>query len=39
LLLCSGGNDFLRRLGTPEPGLRIAPPAFYAGIAKEFGLP
>jgi lysophospholipase L1-like esterase len=65
LLLCIGGNDFLRRLGnrqaesnvramvklargrgvqvmligTPEPGLRIAPPEFYAGIAKEFGLP
>ena len=65
LLLCIGGNDFLRRLGngqaeanvramvklartrgvqvmligTPEPGLRIAPPQFYAGIAKEFGLP
>src|ERR1700704_4288842 len=58
LLLCIGGNDFLRRLGngqaeanvramvklartrgvqvvligTPEPGLRIAPPQFYAGI-------
>jgi lysophospholipase L1-like esterase len=65
LLLCIGGNDFLRRLGnrqaesnvramvklargrgvqvmligTPEPGLRVAPPQFYAGIAKEFGLP
>jgi acyl-CoA thioesterase-1 len=65
LLLCIGGNDFLRRLGnaqaesnvramvklartrgvqvlligTPELGLRIAPPQFYAGIAKEFGLP
>jgi lysophospholipase L1-like esterase len=65
LLLCIGGNDFLRRLGnqqaesnvramvklarsrgvqvmliaTPEPGLRIAPPEFYAGIAREFGLP
>jgi lysophospholipase L1-like esterase len=65
LLLCIGGNDFLRRLGngqaesnvramvklartrgvqvmligTPQPGLLIAPPQFYAGIAKEFGLP
>ncbi|HYG54948.1 MAG TPA: arylesterase [Burkholderiales bacterium] len=65
LLLCIGGNDFLRRLGnrqaednvramvklaksrgievlligTPEPGLSVSPPAFYAGIAKEFGLP
>jgi len=65
LLLCIGGNDFLRRLGneqaaqnvramvklarsrgvevmligTPEPGLRVVPPAFYASIAKEFDLP
>ncbi len=65
LLLCIGGNDFLRRLGnqqaesnvramvklaksrgvgvvligTPEPGLTVSPPAFYAGIAKEFRLP
>ena len=65
LLLCIGGNDFLRRLGngqaeanvramvklartrgvqvmligTPEPGLRIAAPQFYAGIAREFSLP
>jgi lysophospholipase L1-like esterase len=64
LLLCIGGNDFLRRIGnqqaesnvramvklargrgvevlligTPEPGLIVSPPAFYAGIAKEFGL-
>lgn len=65
LLLCIGGNDFLRRagnaqaeqnvramvklargrgigvllIGTPEPGLLVTPPAFYAGIAEEFGLP
>jgi acyl-CoA thioesterase I len=65
LLLCIGGNDFLRRLGsrqaednvramvklaksrgievfligTPEPGLTVTPPEFYAGIAKEFSLP
>jgi len=64
LLLCIGGNDFLRQLGnpqaaanvramvklarsrgvevlligTPEPGLRPAPPAFYAAIAREFQL-
>jgi acyl-CoA thioesterase-1 len=65
LLLCIGGNDFLRRtgnaqaeqnvramvklarsrgigvllIGTPEPGLLVTPPAFYADIAEEFGLP
>ena len=65
LLLCIGGNDFLRRLGnsqaeanvremvklarsrgvevlligTPEPGITVTPPAFYAGIAKQFSLP
>jgi lysophospholipase L1-like esterase len=65
LLLCIGGNDFLRRLGnsqaeanvremvklarsrgvevlligTPEPGITLTPPAFYAGIAKQFTLP
>jgi acyl-CoA thioesterase-1 len=65
LLLCIGGNDFLRRLGnpqaeanvremvrlatsrgvevlligTPEPGFSVTPPAFYAGIAKQFSLP
>jgi acyl-CoA thioesterase-1 len=65
LLLCHGGNDFLRRqskeaaannvramirlarsrgidvllIGTPEPSLSVTPPAFYAEIAKEFGIP
>ncbi|MGH8740969.1 MAG: arylesterase [Burkholderiales bacterium] len=65
LLLCIGGNDFLRRagnaqaeknvramvklarsrgigvllIGTPEPGLLVTPPAFYAGIAEEFAVP
>jgi lysophospholipase L1-like esterase len=65
LLLCIGGNDFLRRLGnsqaeanvremvklargrgvevlligTPEPGISVTPPAFYAGIAQQFTLP
>jgi lysophospholipase L1-like esterase len=65
LLLCIGGNDFLRQLGnhqaeknvremvklaqsrgvavfligTPEPGFTVSPPAFYAGIAKEYRLP
>jgi len=64
LLLCIGGNDFLRRLGNqqaernvrdmvqlaqsrgiavlligaPEPGFTVSPPAFYAGIAKEYRL-
>ena len=65
LLLCHGGNDFLRRLpkdkaadnlramirlardrgidvvliGTPEIGLTLTPPDFYAAIAKQFGIP
>ena len=65
LLLCIGGNDFLRRagnaqaeanvremvklargrgievllIGTPEPGFSVTPPAFYAGIARQFALP
>src|SRR6266850_1102560 len=26
-------------IGTPEPGFTVTPPAFYAGIAKEFRLP
>ena len=65
LLLCIGGNDFLRNLGkaqaaanvqamvalarqrgidvvligTPEMGLLVTPPAFYAEIAKQAGIP
>ena len=65
LLLCIGGNDFLRNLsqaeaaanvrrmialakgkgvevlllGTPEKGLLLSPPKFYAQIAKEAGIP
>jgi lysophospholipase L1-like esterase len=65
LVLCHGGNDFLRRLskqqiasnvramiqlaksrgidvvliGTPEPGLSVTPPGFYAEIAGEFRIP
>jgi acyl-CoA thioesterase-1 len=65
LLLCHGGNDFLRRLpkaeaaanvramirlaqsrgidvvliGTPEFGLLLSPPDFYAEIAKELRVP
>jgi lysophospholipase L1-like esterase len=65
LLLCIGGNDFLRQLGnhqaeknlremvklaqsrgvavlligTPEPGVTVSPPAFFAGIAKEYRVP
>jgi lysophospholipase L1-like esterase len=65
LVLCHGGNDFLRKrpeseaaanvramvklardrgidvvlVGVPRPGLTGAPAAFYADIAREFGLP
>jgi len=65
LVLCHGGNDFLRRLpadraaenlramirlakargidvvliGTPDFGITLTPPAFYAQIAKEFAIP
>ena len=65
LILCHGGNDFLRRLpkeraaenlramirlarsrgvdvlliGTPEIGFTLTPPAFYADVAKQFGVP
>jgi lysophospholipase L1-like esterase len=65
LLLCHGGNDFLRKMpesqaaanvramiklardrgiavvliATPKPGLSIAPPDFYAEIAKEMAIP
>ena len=65
LVLCIGGNDFLRNLGqaevaanvrrmiamarqkgsdvlllgTPEKGLFVSPPKFYAQIAKELGIP
>jgi lysophospholipase L1-like esterase len=26
-------------IGTPEPGFTVSPPAFYAGIAKEYRVP
>lgn len=65
LLLCVGGNDFLRNLsktqvaenvrrkialakqrgvdvlliGTPEKGLTVTPPDFYAELAGQFGIP
>ena len=65
LVLCIGGNDFLRNLGqaqvaanvramirlvkdkgadvvllgTPEKGLLVTPPKFYAEIAQEFRIP
>jgi lysophospholipase L1-like esterase len=65
LVLCIGGNDFLRNLGkaqvaasvqtmvsmarqrgidvlligTPEKGLTVTPPAFYAEIAKQARIP
>jgi lysophospholipase L1-like esterase len=65
LVLCIGGNDFLRNIskaqvaenvrkmialakasgadvllvGTPEKGLTVTPPGFYAEIAKEFRVP
>jgi lysophospholipase L1-like esterase len=26
-------------IGTPEPGITVTPPAFYAGIARQFALP
>jgi len=65
LILCIGGNDFLRNLGmpqvesnvrrmiflaqergvgvlligTPEKGLLLTPPAFYADLAKQFRIP
>jgi acyl-CoA thioesterase-1 len=65
LILCIGGNDFLRNLGsaqveanvrrmiglakahgagvlligTPEKGLLLKPPGFYAALAKDAGVP
>lgn len=65
LVLCIGGNDFLRNLGmaqvaanvqtmvavarqrgidvvligTPERGLTVTPPSFYAEIAEQLGIP
>jgi len=65
LVLCIGGNDFLRNLGsaqveanvrrmifmaqergtgvlligTPEKGLMVRPPGFYAELAKQFRIP
>lgn len=65
LVLCIGGNDFLRNLGkeqvaanvqtmvavarqrgvdvvligTPQKGFTVTPPAFYADIAEQLGIP
>lgn len=65
LVLCTGGNDFLRNLGkeqvaanvqtmvalarqrgvdvvligTPDKGFTVTPPAFYADIARQLGIP
>jgi len=65
LLLCIGGNDFLRNMsqasaarnvremvriardrgidvvliGTPEKGIMLSPPAFYAEIAEAYSIP
>ncbi len=65
MILCIGGNDFLRNLGkaqvesnvrrmifmaqergvgvlligTPEKGLLVTPPAFYAELASQFRIP
>ncbi|MDX1377093.1 MAG: GDSL-type esterase/lipase family protein [Burkholderiales bacterium] len=65
LILCIGGNDFLRNLsktaaaqnvrdmvrlarargvdvvllGTPEKGITVTPPGFYAEIAESFAIP
>ena len=65
LVLCIGGNDFLRNLGkaqveanvrrmifmaqergagvlligTPEKGLTVTPPGFYAELARQFRIP
>ena len=65
VVLCIGGNDFLRNLGkaqveanvrrmifmaqergagvlligTPEKGLTVTPPGFYAELAKQFRIP
>ena len=65
LILCIGGNDFLRNLsksaaaqnvramvalakargidvlliGTPEKGITVTPPAFYAEIAEAYDIP
>ena len=43
LILCTGGNDFLRKIGKQQAAenLRLmpSPPDFYQDIAKEFSIP
>lgn len=37
--LAKGRGADVVLIGTPEPGITVTPPAFYAEIAKEFGIP
>src|SRR5262247_1128250 len=37
--LARGRNIEVLLIGTPEPGFSVTPPAFYAGVAKDFSVP